>query len=411
MKNKEKRLFYHPMCDSGNMRWCDAAGLDDMMSAGCYVVQLRHSSENEELPFGYCDDEHYIVAVLIVTESGTDDILQKNRAIGQCLTMTSCDGKETKVFTRLFADGVWSVWRSLAHNGMYDNISTTDELLATVDSLVSENTRAKEVEESVKRTAVDISSLACTAGNENITITAISMDGEVVHSVEIPVATTENAGVMSAEDKQSIDKMFVVPKNNCYLTSPTGNKYIVRLYIENKDAARADKLWLRQIANTSQNNCLVAFSSDVEAWVPIISFGNRANTKVETNNYTVGGVKAKYGKIAIIAEDWNDAELWGNRTEVTFARPESGTNLEDICFDWNEFSKPMQPSLNIADGSITQEKLSQEVNDKLDSGVQAAEGVASLEEVVNDIAIIPNNNNYLKGWTKGNDLTPKSWTD
>jgi hypothetical protein len=151
------------------------------------------------LPIDDCGEEHYFVGNLVVTDSGTAGHKQENRVIGQLLTISSRNGKETKLFTRTYAGDEWSQWRSLACTGMYDNISTPDELLATVESLVDENTRAKEVEESVKRTAVDISSLTCTADKENVTVTGCSIDGEVLHSVEIPAVTTEQAGVMSAD--------------------------------------------------------------------------------------------------------------------------------------------------------------------------------------------------------------------
>lgn len=179
--------------------------LDLIFSPGCFTVEIDHSGKDVGLPIDDCGEEHYFVGNLVVTDSGTAGHKQENRVTGQLLTISSRNGKETKLFTRTFADGVWSKWRTLAVTGMYNNISTTDELLATVESLVSENTRAKEVEESVKRTAVDLSSLACTADNENVTITGKSMDGEVVHSVEIPVATTERAGAMSAENKRTVE--------------------------------------------------------------------------------------------------------------------------------------------------------------------------------------------------------------
>lgn len=196
--------------------------LDLIFSPGCFTVEIDHSGKDVGLPIDDCGEEHYFVGNLVVTDSGTAGHKQENRVTGQQLTITSRKGKETKVFTRTYADGVWSQWRSLARTGMYDNISTPDELLATVDSLVTENTRAKEVEESVKRTAVDISSLACTAGKENVTLTGKSMDGEVVHSVEIPVATTEKAGVMSAEDNIRLMNVQDIYTQKGYLARSMG---------------------------------------------------------------------------------------------------------------------------------------------------------------------------------------------
>ena len=221
--HKEKMPVRYRRLDSGQV--ADSyfeRSLDLIFSPGSFTVEIDHSANDVGLPIDYCAEEHYFVGNLVVTDSGTAGHKQENRVTGQMLTITSRDAKEIKVFTRTFADGVWSQWRSLAPSGMYNNISTPDELLATVRSLVDESTRAKEVEDDVKRTAVDISSLVCTAGNDNVTITANSMNGEVLHSVEIPVVTTEKAGVMSAEDKEKLDENDAVLSN---VVTSTVNNY------------------------------------------------------------------------------------------------------------------------------------------------------------------------------------------
>lgn len=206
MRKKIKQMpVKYKRLDSGRVAdFYFERSLDLIFSPGCFTVEIDHSGKEVGLPIDDCGEEHYFVGNLVVTDSGTAGHKQENRVIGQLLTISSRNGKETKVFTRTFADGVWSKWRTLAVTGMYNNISTPDQLLATVESLVNENTRAKEVEESVKRTAVDLSSLACTADNENVTITGKSMGGEVVNSIKIPAATTEKAGVMSAENKRTL---------------------------------------------------------------------------------------------------------------------------------------------------------------------------------------------------------------
>ena len=126
---------------------------------------------------------------------------------------TTCVAKRSK------QENTWSEWRDLE-----SDISTMNKLQTTVDNLVNENTRAKEVEKNVKRTAVDISSLTCTDGKKNVTITGKSMDGEVVHSVEIPAATTEKAGVMSAEDKKQL--YSTKPYTFVYNSSSLSNGYV-----------------------------------------------------------------------------------------------------------------------------------------------------------------------------------------
>lgn len=199
-ENKEKMPVRYKRLDSGQGTDFNLErSLDLIFSPGCFTVEIDHSAKDVGLPIEFCGSDHYIVGTLMVTDNGVSNLQPDKRLTGQALIFTSRKSKETKVYTRTYADGLWSEWSSLVRAGMYNNISTTDKLLATVESLVDENTRAKEVEESVKRTAVDISSLTCTADKENVTITANSMNGEVLHSVEIPVATTENAGVMSAD--------------------------------------------------------------------------------------------------------------------------------------------------------------------------------------------------------------------
>lgn len=198
---------YKPLFADGESAFKTEGSLDTITFADCYLVEVNHNGADVGLPFEDCNEGHFAVGILIVTDSGINDQLQVNRVTGQVLILTSCKQKATNVYSRTRMDDKWSAWRSLAVTGMYDNISTPDELLATVESLVAENTRAKQVEEEVKRTAVDLSSLACTADKESVTITANSMDGEVLHSVEIPSATTEKAGVMSVEDKKVINKL------------------------------------------------------------------------------------------------------------------------------------------------------------------------------------------------------------
>ena len=200
---------YKPLFADGYSAFKTECSLDTITFSGCYLVEVNHNSANAGFPPEECNEGHYVVGTLIVTDSGTDGPVQNNRVTGQVLILTSCKQKTTNVYSRTRMDDKWSDWRSLAATGMFDDISSTDELLATVESLVNENTRAKEVQECVKRTAVDISSLTCTADNENVTITGSSIDGQVKHSVEIPAATTDKAGVMSAEDKGRLEYQLI----------------------------------------------------------------------------------------------------------------------------------------------------------------------------------------------------------
>lgn len=195
---------YKPLFADGESAFKQESSLDTITFSGCYLIEGNHNGAEAGFPHEDCNEGHFAVGILIVTDSGINDQLQVNRVTGQVLTLTSCKQKATNVYSRTRMDDNWSDWRSLAVTGMFDNISSTDELVATVAGLVDESIRAKQVEVDVMRTAVDISSLAFTDGNGNITITGKSMDGEVKHSIELPAATTEKAGLMSTEDKMNI---------------------------------------------------------------------------------------------------------------------------------------------------------------------------------------------------------------
>ena len=169
--------------------------LDLIFSPGCFTVEIDHSGKDVGLPIDDCGEEHYFVGNLVVTDNGTAGHKQENRVTGQQLTITSRKGKETKVFTRTYADGVWSLWRNLACTGMYNSISTTDELLATVESLVNENTRAKEVEESVKHSMVDINS-RLGHGAETIVLKASDLIPMVWNGTKMVSNTTYNIWVL-----------------------------------------------------------------------------------------------------------------------------------------------------------------------------------------------------------------------
>ncbi len=121
--------------NEADVKW--ERSLNTIFSPGSYAVEIDHTSENVGLPFGDCGEEHYIVGNLVVTDSGTIGPKQHNRLIGQTLTLTCRDGETTKIYTRTYGNGKWSEWRSLVENGTFDKISSTEELVATVESLSS----------------------------------------------------------------------------------------------------------------------------------------------------------------------------------------------------------------------------------------------------------------------------------
>ena len=315
--------------------------LDLIFSPGCFTVEIEHGDDDVGLPVGYCGREHYIVGTLMVTDNGVSNLQRDNRLTGQTLIFTSRKNKETKVYTRTYADGMWSEWSSLARAA----------------------------------TTADIQ-------DNSITMQKLSTD---------------------------VQELFTVPNHNNYIKNwVTGNKLVVRVYIENKEVALADNLYIKQIAISSGGTYSVVFNSDSQAWYPQIHHTGEYDV-IETTNYTVGGVKGKYGKIAL-RMDWSSLAV-GNNVSAPSASYASGTNLEDICFIREEFYKPLKISVKVAEESITEAKLSHEVVEKIEKGALVANEVALLSDVVNDVVVIPNNNNYIKNWEIGNKLVVRLFVE
>lgn len=115
MENRKSGLSYKALAYDTGSEWRSARGLNDMFDTGCYKVRLSHSDVKAlGLDCDSCIDEHYIVAYLFITESGTDDKLQKGRVIGQTILLTNCTDGTMQRFTRkcTFAkDGPsWNSW-------------------------------------------------------------------------------------------------------------------------------------------------------------------------------------------------------------------------------------------------------------------------------------------------------------
>ena len=229
--------------------------LDLIFSPGCFTVEIEHTDNDVGLPVEYCGCEHYIVGTLMVTDNDAPTLSQDNRMIGQVLIFTSRNSKETKVYTRTYADGLWSKWSSLARTGMYDNISTPDELLATVDSLVDENTRAKEEEEEVIRSMVDINSrLGHNAGTTVLKASDL-----------LPITWSNNLGVVNStayntwvlplyegREYTAPGKAFFVSIRTCSVYPVVGEKPEMTLIPSSTFTATADMKYLVITVNMSK---------------------------------------------------------------------------------------------------------------------------------------------------------------
>lgn len=129
MENRKNGLSYKTLAYDTGSEWRSARGLDDMYDTGCYKVRLSHDDVKAlGLDSDVCRDKHYMVAYLFITESGTDDKLQKGRVVGQTLVLTNCTDGTLQRFTRkcTFAKNgpAWNSWERFPSAGELSEVST-----------------------------------------------------------------------------------------------------------------------------------------------------------------------------------------------------------------------------------------------------------------------------------------------
>ncbi|MBR3915925.1 MAG: hypothetical protein IKJ49_02155 [Bacteroidaceae bacterium] len=129
MENRRNGLSYKTLAYDTGSEWRSARGLDDMYDTGCYKVRLSHDDVKALGPDSdVCRDKHYMVAYLFITESGTDDKLQKGRVVGQTLVLTNCTDGTLQRFTRkcTFAKNgpAWNSWERFPSAGELSEVST-----------------------------------------------------------------------------------------------------------------------------------------------------------------------------------------------------------------------------------------------------------------------------------------------
>lgn len=129
MENRKNGLSYKTLAYDTGSEWRSARGLDDMYDTGCCKVRLSHDDVKAlGLDSDVCRDKHYMVAYLFITESGTDDKLQKGRVVGQTLVLTNCTDGTLQRFTRkcTFAKNgpAWNSWERFLSAGELSEVST-----------------------------------------------------------------------------------------------------------------------------------------------------------------------------------------------------------------------------------------------------------------------------------------------
>lgn len=186
MEKKREPLRYRPVAEADSKLWREVSRLNKIIDAGCYIVHLKHGAGNDELPLPLCDQEHYIVATLIVTESGTEK-LQKNRVIGQTLVLSQCNDGQTGIYYRSLAlvDGeqVWSEWNALLSTGQFNEIAdgSTNITLEVKDNSVTAQKLSADVRKKVDSPLRPLYIAAGAEYNDSaVDVTKIAPWGEIV---------------------------------------------------------------------------------------------------------------------------------------------------------------------------------------------------------------------------------------
>lgn len=250
-----------------------------------------------------------------------------------------------------------------AYNGYYifcySGVPSTDTFLGAIKSIgsngefsVIEGTKAILI--SVKQTSLE---------NDRVFL----YTSKVLNPNDIPDASIEKEKLSNGiqESLSAVSDSLIKVNNNNYLKNwEQGNKVIKRIFIENKELAIKNGLHIRQIfhnLNSDGNSGLNLGTREVQWAVTLITKNVEKFEKVDTT----------YGKIAIWF-DWAGIE-W-TTSSISTGKQLTETNFEDIAFDFSEFSKPANAQISVSDGSITEEKLSDGVKEKLNNVKPALSG-------------------------------------
>lgn len=200
---------YKPLSAENDSAFKTERSLDTMTFSGSYLVEITHNGTDVGLPIDDCGEEHYIVGTLVVTDSGTGGRKQKNRVIGQALTITSRQSKNTKVYTRTLVNGHWNSWVDLGA------AKTTD----IQDGAITAQKLSSDVLANISKSA---NGTYWTSGPNAVTLNINKNDG-TVRSQTLPAATTEKAGVMSADMLNAIAVNVELIENKVILATGKAN--------------------------------------------------------------------------------------------------------------------------------------------------------------------------------------------
>lgn len=354
MNKKNTQLRYRPLASSDTALWHSARGLNEMCSVGAYIVQLRHDYTNELLPLPPCGEGHYIDATLFVTESGSDDRLQRNRVIGQTLILPQCNDGKLYTFSRtnrtVASGNYWSAWsRVLSVTDLNATPATITEVSWDSSSCIDTFITAGIYNISGERLNV----------NDRLPIDN-SNPGHTIHA-RLVVLDSSIRGNGQNEDK-CITQILTLSNR----TAGDGEVYIRTGRASNKNQLAGGYGWepwgkLQQNINVGQVTSLNSYiENGMYSGVYVDGKGLcETFVMVVINNYAVAG---SMGQVRSVSQF-----KYALNVDSTFSyKCRSGQGNTGI--NWNEWVNLNEATAEtLQDGTVTSKKLSSEVREKVEN--------------------------------------------
>ena len=356
MENRKNGLSYKTLAYDTGSEWRSARGLDDMYDTGCYKVRLSHDDVKAlGLDSDVCRDKHYMVAYLFITESGTDDKLQKGRVVGQTLVFTNCTDGTLQRFTRkcTFAKNgpAWNSWERFPSAGELSEVSTGLGKSVVwgsgthADAFVTAGTYNIKGERTVLTDGLPI---ANAAAGHTINAKLVVLDSSISGN--------------GADDDKCITQILTLSNR----TGGDGEIYVRTGRASSKNQLAGGYGW-EQWAKLQQN-VQVGQVTSLDGYIENGMYSGvytNGNGEVETfvmvviNNYAVAGAN---GKVRSVSQFKYALALDG-----TFSyRSRSGQGNTGISWgEWSDLNGATTAMLQ--DGSVTAQKLSADVREKVDN--------------------------------------------
>lgn len=183
----------------------DIIELLEELANGSFLVGMAHIAEvvkNGAITFNMLDGKLQLSASVVDNLNTMNTLMPLSANQGKILKdlIDIINGKGEGSTDKKITDAI----AKLVNNAP-ENLNTLRELADWIDDHGTEFAVVVADINNIKRDAVLTSSVHISQYNNKINIGGRSIDGAVTMSVDIPAATTVTAGVMSAEDKKSLD--------------------------------------------------------------------------------------------------------------------------------------------------------------------------------------------------------------